>query len=106
MGLINFRSLDISVAQLGLTAVALLLVFAITQRYRYGISHIPGPFFASILDISRLRSVISGASHKLDLATHQKYGPIVRLAPNLISVADPAAIPQFYGVTSKFYKVR
>ncbi|KAL2835369.1 cytochrome P450 [Aspergillus pseudoustus] len=35
---------------------------------------------------------------------HQKYGPIVRVGPNEVSVADYRAIPVIYGVGSKFTK--
>ncbi|KAL2834623.1 cytochrome P450 [Aspergillus pseudoustus] len=35
---------------------------------------------------------------------HEKYGPIVRVGPNEVSVADPNMIPVIYGIGSKFTK--
>ncbi|PVH68975.1 cytochrome P450 [Cadophora sp. DSE1049] len=37
-------------------------------------------------------------------ALHDKYGPIVRVGPNHVSVSDPAMIPIIYGISSKFTK--
>ncbi|KAF1818617.1 putative P450 monooxygenase [Dissoconium aciculare CBS 342.82] len=37
-------------------------------------------------------------------AAHERYGPVVRLGPQHVSLSDPAAIPVIYGVGSKFYK--
>ncbi|KAH8883489.1 cytochrome P450 [Thozetella sp. PMI_491] len=35
---------------------------------------------------------------------HREYGAIVRTAPNVVSIADPHAIPAIYGIGTKFYK--
>ena len=37
---------------------------------------------------------------------HQKYGPIVRTAPGVVSISDPRTVPTIYGIGTKFYKVR
>lgn len=36
---------------------------------------------------------------------HDKYGKIVRVGPNHVSVSDSAEIPKIYGVGSKYLKV-
>ena len=36
---------------------------------------------------------------------HQQYGPIVRTAPGVVSIADPRTVPTIYGIGTKFYKV-
>ncbi|KAH8683619.1 cytochrome P450 [Ilyonectria robusta] len=35
---------------------------------------------------------------------HDKYGPIVRTAPNVVDISDPAVIPSIYAIGSKFVK--
>ncbi|PCG88265.1 Cytochrome P450 [Penicillium occitanis (nom. inval.)] len=35
---------------------------------------------------------------------HEQYGPIVRVGPNEVSIADPTMIPVIYGIGSKFTK--
>lgn len=49
-------------------------------------------------------SVYKGQHHIEDLHLHEKYGKIVRVAPNLVSVADTNEINQLYGITTKFTK--
>ncbi|KAJ9150018.1 Cytochrome P450 oxidoreductase [Pleurostoma richardsiae] len=49
-------------------------------------------------------SVYKGQHHLDDLELHARYGNIVRLAPNLVSVADFTEINQLYGITTKFIK--
>ncbi|KAF5529252.1 hypothetical protein FNAPI_13938, partial [Fusarium napiforme] len=45
------------------------------------------------------RNCAQNAPHFGDkiIALHRKYGPLVRIGPNLVSVSDPAAIPTIYG---------
>jgi hypothetical protein len=50
--------------------------------------------------------VYNGAGPAQYRKIHEKYGPIVRVGPNEVSVADPTMIPRIYGIGSKFTKVR
>ncbi|KAF9510929.1 hypothetical protein BS47DRAFT_1471747 [Hydnum rufescens UP504] len=65
------------------------------RRGRTG-SEIPGPLIAKLSDIWLSRKAVlgdrSGEVHKL----HQKYGKVVRIAPNHISIADPDALQIIY----------
>jgi cytochrome P450 len=38
-------------------------------------------------------------------ALHQKYGPIVRIAPNEVAIADPAASKEIHSISSRYLKV-
>ncbi|KGO41813.1 Cytochrome P450 [Penicillium expansum] len=71
---------------------------------RKGLWRIPGPWFRGISSLPRILSVYNNKSHDEDIQLHQKYGNIVRLAPNLLSIADPVEINQIYGIGTKFYK--
>ncbi|PVH70745.1 cytochrome P450 [Cadophora sp. DSE1049] len=48
--------------------------------------------------------VVKGDSPANYLKIHQKYGKIVRVGPNHVSVSDPSMIPVIYGIGSKFLK--
>ncbi|KAF5357017.1 hypothetical protein D9756_006535 [Leucocoprinus leucothites] len=73
-----------------------------------GIRNYPGPLLAKFSDI--WLGYISKKGHRSEVIheVHRKYGPIVRIAPNHISIADPDALSVVYahgnGATkSNFY---
>ncbi|KAF5984321.1 cytochrome P450 monooxygenase oxidoreductase [Fusarium coicis] len=72
--------------------------------YRPGLSCIPGPPLAKWTKLWRLYDVYNGQSHQTAIRLHKKHGPLVRIAPNIISVGDPAAIKTIYGLTGAFTK--
>lgn len=81
----------------------LLLLGYITRTYAR-LCHVPGPFLASLTNIVRLRWVWSRRAHEIHIELHQKYGPLVRIGPDVVSVADPAEITNIYGFTGTFIK--
>jgi hypothetical protein len=76
----------------------------LSSRYGRGLSRVPGPFFPTLSPLPRLWSVYRGFSHNDDIALHKAYGPLVRIAPNLISVSDPREINKIYGTGTNFIK--
>lgn len=83
----------------------LLALSYVYNRYRPGLSRIPGPSLAKWTRLWRLHDVYKGQSHQTAIRLHKKHGPLVRIAPNIISVGDPAAIKTIYGLTGAFTKV-
>lgn len=74
------------------------------KRYASPLRHYPGPWLASV---SRLWKVLSTAStntnwHHIEL--HRKYGPIVRIAPNEVSIASPEVGRLVLSAGKHFYK--
>lgn len=65
---------------------------------------IPGPFLASFSRLWIAASVAGGKAELTQRELHKKYGPLVRIAPNEVSVADPEAIKIIYSVKSGFTK--
>lgn len=65
------------------------------------LSHIPGPFLASISNIPRLYWVLTGRAHDIHIALHDQYGPLMRMGSNMVSVSDPQEIGKIYGITGK-----
>ena len=66
---------------------------------------IPGPFLAAISNLPRVSWITSDRAHDIHIDLHKKYGKLVRFGPNMVSVGDPAEIPNLYGFTGKFPKV-
>ncbi|KAH7122063.1 cytochrome P450 oxidoreductase [Dactylonectria estremocensis] len=82
----------------------LFIIYFISNRYQKGLNRIPGPWLNSLSTIPRMWSVYKGQHHAQDLKLHARYGNVVRVAPNLVSVADTNEINQLYGITTKFTK--
>jgi len=84
----------------------LLLTYVIYTRYLTGISHIPGPFSASISNWWKISAAWHEEMPQRNIALHRKYGSLVRIGPNMISVDDPAALNIIYGFKPIYLKVR
>ncbi|CAG7930638.1 unnamed protein product [Penicillium olsonii] len=81
-----------------------ILVRLLTNRYKRGLQDIPGPGLARYSRLWKLYSVWKGNQHHVEIDLHRKYGSLVRIGPNHISVGDPSAIPIIYGLNKGFNK--
>ncbi|KAK5392717.1 hypothetical protein LTR79_009620 [Exophiala xenobiotica] len=80
------------------------------RRYASPLRQIPGPFLASCTRLWKVLSTYSGHTEWDYIALHQKYGPVVRVAPNELSFASPNAARDIFAVgkgftKTEFYKV-
>ena len=102
--MVNFESFQ----DLSLTRLLPFVVFsALVTWHLYSyihLSHVPGPRVASLTNLARVSWVYSNRSHEKHIELHRQYGSFVRFGPNMVSVSDPAAIPQVYGLNSRFPK--
>ncbi|TLS30469.1 hypothetical protein PpBr36_03615 [Pyricularia pennisetigena] len=83
---------------------AAFLIRALYRRYASPLRKYPGPFLASV---SRLWKVISTASSQTQfdhIKLHEKYGPVVRIAPNEISISSPEAARLLLSAGKRFTK--
>lgn len=87
-------------------ALWILFCYFTYQRVHGNLHKIPGPWLNSLSSLPRVLSVLSGKSHHHDVDLHMVYGPLVRIAPNSLSLSDPTEIETVYGVSSRFYKSR
>ncbi|CAK7239412.1 MAG: hypothetical protein STHCBS139747_000842 [Sporothrix thermara] len=74
------------------------------RRYASPLRRFPGPWLASV---SRLWKVVSTAStntHWQHIALHRKYGRVVRIAPNEVSIASPEAARLVLSAGKRFHK--
>ncbi|KAK4646039.1 hypothetical protein QC761_206840 [Podospora bellae-mahoneyi] len=97
---------------LQLAALVFGAIYVVVLTYRSWARHrkVPGPFFASISNLPRLRWAWSGEAHHVHMRLHEQFGRLVRLGPNCISIADPEEVLKIYGTgvnlkKSDFYKV-
>ncbi|KAF4228494.1 hypothetical protein CNMCM8980_001760 [Aspergillus fumigatiaffinis] len=72
---------------------------------------VPGPLWAKITNLQRLWWVLTGRAHEIHTSMHEKYGPLVRIGPNVVSVSDPEYISVVYPARegfpkSAFYRVQ
>jgi hypothetical protein len=86
-------------------SVALYVVSSIRAILRPGLRRLPGPFLARFSGLYRLSMVAGGRAPGEYQKIHEKYGRIVRVGPNHVSISDPSMIPLVYGIGSKFLKV-
>lgn len=88
-----------------LISLSLLFGYFFYLRYLSPYRDIPGPFLATVSPLWRLQGALNGTLHKDVTAAHRKYGTIVRIAPDEVSIADPEAIKIIYGHNAGFTKV-
>ena len=84
---------------LGVICLAILRI--LQNAYRKGIRDVPGPWVAKFSILYRLTLIIRGKAPEEYGKLHDKYGQIVRVGPNQVSINDPTAILQIYGISSK-----
>lgn len=65
---------------------------------------IPGPWYAGFTDLVLKKHVVTGQRIHYIHALHEKYGPIVRIAPTEIDVSEPEAYKQIHRIGSGFLK--
>jgi hypothetical protein len=83
----------------------IILVQVIYRFYLDPLRHIPGPTAARFTELWRTRRYALGGWHQDILDLHDKYGPVVRIAPNEISFVDKDALTRVYGHSSGTRKV-
>ncbi|KEF51618.1 uncharacterized protein A1O9_12253 [Exophiala aquamarina CBS 119918] len=96
--------MTMSLTLLSSTISIFILIYITYQRYFSCLSSIPGPFGASISKWWLIKHTRRGDFHRQVVRLHDTYGPLVRIAPNEISIIDPLTIKKIYGAGSKFRK--
>ncbi|MCJ1313489.1 hypothetical protein MMC25_007167 [Agyrium rufum] len=65
---------------------------------------IPGPSFAKFTNLWYMYQCRQGSRYLAVDEAHKKFGTLVRIQPNHVSIADPEAIPVVYGHGNGFLK--
>ncbi len=75
------------------------------NKFNNGLNKYPGPFLAAYTDWWRFFDVLGRDAQHTQIQLHKKYGDFVRLGPNCLSVANPKALKDIYGLNKGFEKV-
>ncbi|KAI0803957.1 cytochrome P450 [Xylaria sp. FL0064] len=78
--------------------------YIIYQCFFSSLSVFPGPLAAKLSKGWRAYVTYRGHWHRDLVALHQRYGPVVRIGPNELSVVDPDAFLQIYRVNGAYAK--
>lgn len=79
-----------------LTIFTLLITSYIHSIFRPHLRKIPGPFIARVTSLYRFQITRKGHLPKCILALHERYGQVVRIGPNHVSVSDPDILNTAY----------
>ena len=82
-----------------------ILLNTLWTALRSGLRGIPGPFAARFTRLYLFRQATKGNGHTLYYDLHQRYGKLVRVGPEKVSISDADAIPLIYNISSKYRKV-
>jgi hypothetical protein len=89
-------------------AVYILALVTSTILYRISpfrpLAKFPGPLFARTSRIWWSYVSRAGHQHLIMQQLHEKYGGVVRIGPNHLSIRDAAAIPAMFGARSSWPK--
>lgn len=77
---------------------------ALYAAWRSPIARIPGPWHTRVSRLGLKYHVLAGRQMYYIHALHQQYGPVVRIAPDEVAVADLAAFAQIHRVGGGFVK--
>lgn len=83
-----------------------LLICSAILIFRYGrLRNVPGPFLGKLTDFWRACLQNLGGYHVKLSKIHEKYGSVVRLGPNNVSVSDASAVSKIYSLHGEYKKV-
>lgn len=90
--------------RLSFYALAALVLFsslysasALYSIFLHPLRRVPGPFIAKFTELWRTSKYARGNWHNDILHLHSKYGPVVRIAPNEVSIVDKQGLTQVFG---------
>jgi hypothetical protein len=73
--------------------------------FRPDLAWVPGPFYVRFTHLWRFIQMYRAKLPDDTVELHRKYGKIVRLGPDMVSVADPDMVDKIYGHRQDFDKV-
>ncbi|KAL7269963.1 hypothetical protein RUND412_007341 [Rhizina undulata] len=104
-----FSKLDaarpLELVQLFGLGVGLWLLGVIIYRLHFHpLSKYPGPFLAKITSLHAFYHAYHGDRHLVTYEAHRKYGPYVRISPNMVTVNTKEGLKEIYGVNKNVQK--
>ncbi|KAK8093487.1 hypothetical protein PG997_000172 [Apiospora hydei] len=87
-----------------LAVAASALTFSLVRAARCPLSKVPGPWYSRFTRLVLKYHILAGREMYHIHALHRRYGPVVRIAPGEVAVADLAAYARIHRVGSPFLK--
>ncbi|CAN8096549.1 unnamed protein product [Discula destructiva] len=85
---------------------AIIVTRALYNNYSSPTRKYPGPWLARYTRLWKTLSTASEHTHWDHVALHREYGPVVRIAPNEVSLASPEAARTLLSAGKHFYKTK
>ncbi|KAK3368682.1 cytochrome P450 [Podospora didyma] len=81
-----------------------LLLYLLTSYVRSPLRQYPGPALAKYTNLWRLYHTMQGSWHLVIDQAHKKYGPVVRIGPNVLDVDYPSMLKTIFNVKAEWRK--
>ena len=88
-----------------LAGAVLWALYTTRRAFRDPLREVDGPIIARFTGLWYAKKIFDGKFEIANIALHKKYGPVVRIAPNVYSIDDAESAKVLYGHGSKFVKV-
>lgn len=96
----------LSIVLQGLGSVLLLTILHLSWTYFTSpIKNVPGPFLAKFTNLWRFFDTYGGRPELTQQILHEKYGSVVRLGPDVVSISDPKLLRTIYNTKGNYLKV-
>ena len=93
------------VASIAPLLVASIIYRLVANYFNRGLNRYPGPWLAKFTKVWHRIDVGTNRHQQNLLELHRKWGDIVRIGPNTLSIASPDLLPHIFGVKNEFLKV-
>ncbi|KAK0658039.1 cytochrome P450 [Cercophora newfieldiana] len=96
----------VSTTHVGPALLLLAAASVVYLRHFHPLANVPGPFLESLTELHRFYyNFVKSGTHSLQLERYrEKYGPVIRIAPNEVLLNDPEHYETIYSANTKFYK--
>ncbi|KAJ5505162.1 hypothetical protein N7463_008036 [Penicillium fimorum] len=89
---------------LGYALLVAISIWYLTTYLFSPLRRFPGPFLAGWTNLWRILHVRQGNYHIIIHELHKKYGPVVRIGPNVLDLDIPELIKTIYNIKSDYLK--
>ncbi|KAK3987511.1 cytochrome P450 [Cladorrhinum sp. PSN332] len=94
----------LSYAGILISSTVLLSVYYVTCYLRSPLRRYPGPALAGFSNLWRFYHIRQKKFHLVTQDLHSKYGPVVRIAPNVLDVDYPELLKVVFGIKGEWRK--
>ncbi|KAK4460477.1 cytochrome P450 [Cladorrhinum samala] len=86
------------------STVAIALWCVVSYLLNTPLRRYPGPRLAALTNLWRFRCMRGGNYHKVTGELHKKYGPVVRVGPNVLDIDYPELLKTVFGISGEWRK--